>query len=66
MRWLLVFLPFISLAQTITLTPIGSQDVSGIPIQVDHYVTTANGTTFVRVFRTHYGNGNTSQYANIQ
>ena len=63
MRWLLVFLPFISLAQTITLNPIGNQDVSGIPIQVDHYVTTANGTTFVRVFRTHYGNGNTSQYA---
>lgn len=62
MRWLLIFLPFASLAQTITLVPIGTQDVSGIPVSVDHYVTTANGTTTVRIFRTHYGNGNTSQY----
>jgi len=63
MRWLLVIFPFFAFGQTITLTPIGSQDVSGIPVSVDHYVTTANGTTSVRIFRTHFGNGNTSQYA---
>ena len=50
-------------SQTITFATVGVQNMSGIPVQVDHYVTTANGTTFVRVFRTHYGNGNTSQYA---
>lgn len=62
MRWLLVILPFFAFGQTVTLIPIGTQDVSGIPVSVDHYVTTANGTTSVRIFRTHYGNGNTSQY----
>jgi hypothetical protein len=51
-------------SQTITLTPIGTQDVSGIPITVEHQVTTGNGTTSVRIFRTHFGNGNTSQYSN--
>jgi len=50
-------------SQTITLTPIGNHSVSGIPIKMEHYVTTTNSSTFVRVFRTHYGNGNTSQYA---
>lgn len=59
---LLLFLPLSLIGQTITLTPIGSQDVSGIPITVEHQVTTGNGTTSVRIFRTHYGNGNTSQY----
>jgi len=63
MKWLLCILPFLASGQTITLTPIGTQDVSGIPITVEHFVTTANGTTSVRVFRTHFGNGNTSQYA---
>ena len=62
MKWLLIFFPFISLAQTITLTPIGSQDVSGIPITVEHQISTGNGITSVRIFRTHFGNGNTSQY----
>ena len=62
MKWLLVFFPFLSLAQTITLTPIGSQDVSGIPITVEHQISTGNGITSVRIFRTHFGNGNTSQY----
>ena len=62
MRWLLVILPFFAFGQTVTLIPIGTQDVSGIPVSVEHYVTTANGTTSVRIFRTHYGNGNTSQY----
>jgi len=63
MKWLLVLLPFTLLSQTITLTPIGAQDVSGIPITVEHQITTGNGITSVRVFRTHYGNGSTSQYA---
>jgi hypothetical protein len=49
-------------SQTITLTPIGTQDVSGIPITLEHQITTGNGTTSVRIFRTHFGNGNTSQY----
>lgn len=64
MRKLLLFLPFAVNAQTITLVPIGQQDVSGIPVTVEHQVTTGNGTTSVKIFRTHYGNGNTSQYAN--
>jgi hypothetical protein len=51
-------------SQTITLTPIGTQDVSGIPITVEHQISTGNGTTSVRIFRTHFGNGNTSQYQN--
>lgn len=52
-------------SQTITLTPIGTQDVSGIPVTIEHLVTTTgNGITSVRIFRTHFGNGNTSQYAN--
>jgi hypothetical protein len=62
----LIFILSVSIqtySQTITLTPIGTQDISGIPVSVDHYVTTANGTTSVRIFRTHFGNGNTSQYA---
>jgi hypothetical protein len=63
----LIFILSVSIqtySQTITLTPIGSQDVSGIPITVEHQVTTGNGTTSVRIFRTHFGNGNTSQYSN--
>lgn len=69
MRWFIFTLIFIltvsieGYSQTITLTPIGTQDVSGIPISVEHQITTGNGTTSVRIFRTHYGNGNTSQYA---
>lgn len=59
---LLLILPLSLIGQTITLTPIGTQDVSGIPITVEHQVTTGNGTTSVRIFRTHFGNGNTSQY----
>ena len=62
----LIFILTVSIegySQTVTLTPIGTQDVSGIPISVEHQVTTANGVTSVRIFRTHFGNGNTSQYA---
>lgn len=62
----LIFILTVSIggySQTITLTPIGTQDVSGIPIGVEHQVTTANGVTSVRIFRTHFGNGTTSQYA---
>jgi len=63
-KWLLLLIPFMSFGQTITLTPIGSQDVSGIPVTVEHQVSTGNGITSVRIFRTHFGNGNTSQYPN--
>jgi hypothetical protein len=40
MRYLLIVLlfPLGLLGQTVTLTPIGNQDVSGIPIEVEHYV----------------------------
>jgi hypothetical protein len=61
---LLLILPLSLIGQTITLTPIGTQDVSGIPITVEHQVSTGNGTTAVRIFRTHFGNGSTSQYQN--
>lgn len=39
MRWLitLLLLPFGMVSQTVTLSPIGNQDVSGIPITVEHY-----------------------------
>ena len=62
----LIFILTVSIegySQTITLTPIGGVGVNSIPITLEHYITTTSGTTFVRVFRTHYGNGNTSQYA---
>lgn len=49
-------------AQTINLIPIGSQSVSGIPITVEHYVTTSTGSLDVKIYKTHYGNGNTSTY----
>jgi hypothetical protein len=62
-RWIyLLLIPIHLSSQTITLSPIGNQDVSDIPIQVEHYVTTTTGIMDVRIFRTHYGNGNTSQY----
>ena len=61
-KLLLLLLPFSVTAQTITLTPIGTQDVSGIPVTVEHYITTGTGNTSVKIYRTHYGNGNTSQY----
>ena len=63
----LIFILLVSIetySQTITLTPIGTQDMSGIPVTIEHQVTTGNGTTSVRIFRTHFGNGNTSQYQN--
>ena len=63
----IIFILLVSIggySQTITLTPIGTQDVSGIPVSVEHQVTTANGTTAVKIFRTHFGNGSTSQYLN--
>ena len=41
MKWLLCLLPIGLFAQTITLTPIGTQDVSGIPVTVEHF--TAGG-----------------------
>ena len=68
MKWFILTLIFIltvsieGYSQTVTLTPIGTQDVSGIPITLEHQITTGNGTTSVRIFRTHFGNGGTSQY----
>lgn len=38
MRWWFIILPMSVYSQTVTLTPIGTQDVSGIPIEVEHYV----------------------------
>jgi hypothetical protein len=38
MKWILILLPFFAFGQTITLTPIGTQDVSGIPVTVEHFV----------------------------
>lgn len=64
LKLILLLLPLSIAGQTITLTPIGNQDVSGIPVTVEHQITTGNGTTSVKVYRTHFGNGNTSQYQN--
>jgi hypothetical protein len=69
MKWFIFTLIFIltvsieGYSQTITLTPIGGAGVNSIPITLEHQITTGNGTTSVRIFRTHFGNGNTSQYA---
>jgi hypothetical protein len=38
MKWILTILPFVTFGQNITLTPIGTQDVSGIPVSVEHFV----------------------------
>lgn len=43
MKWILTLLPFVTFGQTITLTPIGTQDVSGIPIVVEQLVPGAVG-----------------------
>jgi len=43
MKWLLIFLPMFAFGQTITLTPIGNQDVSGIPVTVEQLVPGAVG-----------------------
>jgi hypothetical protein len=62
----LIFILTVSIegySQTVKLTPIGTQDVSGIPVSVEHQVTTANGVTSVRIFRTHFGNGSQTQYS---
>jgi hypothetical protein len=43
MKWLLTLLPFVTFGQTITLSPIGTQDVSGIPVTVEQLVPGAVG-----------------------
>ena len=58
-----LLVPIWGYSQTVTIVPLGNIRKDSIPIKVEHYVTTTNSSTFVRVFRTHYGNGNTSQYA---
>ena len=61
----LIFILLVSIggySQTITFATVGVQDMSGIAVEVEHYVTTTTGIMDVRIFRTHYGNGNTSQY----
>jgi len=50
-------------AQNFTIVPLADVSVSNIPIEVDFYITSTTGTMDVRIFRTHYGNGNTSQYS---
>ena len=42
-KWWLLFIPFMSFAQTVTLTPIGNAGVSSIDVEVEHY--TPGGTT---------------------
>jgi len=49
MKWLLILLPLNVLAQTITLTPIGNQDVSGIPITVSHIIPGATTGTITQL-----------------
>lgn len=49
MKWLLTLLPLFAYSQTITLTPIGSQDVSGIPIEVEQLVPGAVGYNITNV-----------------
>lgn len=63
MKWLLVFIPLSLSAQTVTLHPIGNQSAAGATVEMEHFVTSVTGRLDVKVFRTHYGNGNTSQYA---
>jgi hypothetical protein len=43
MKWWFIILPLNVAAQTITLTPIGTQDVSDIPITIEHYIAGAVG-----------------------
>ena len=43
MKWLLTLIPFVTFGQTITLTPIGTQDVSNIPITIEQLVPGAVG-----------------------
>ena len=43
MKWWFIILPLNVAAQTITLTPIGTQDVSGIPVSVEQLVPGAVG-----------------------
>jgi hypothetical protein len=62
MKWLLFLFPLSLSSQVITLTPIGNQDVSNIPVTVEHFVTTGTGVVSTKIFRTHYGTGNTSTY----
>ena len=50
------------IAQNISFATVGVQDMSGIEVEVEHEVISTNGIMDVRIFRTHYGNGNTSQY----
>jgi len=49
MKWILILLPFVTFGQTITLTPIGTQDVSGIPISVSHIIPGATTGTVTQL-----------------
>jgi len=57
-----LFLYDLSFSQTIEVIPIGDIDVSDVRVEVEHYVTTSTGNLDVKIFSTHYGNGNTSPY----
>jgi hypothetical protein len=48
-KLLLLLLPFTISGQTITLTPIGTQDVSGIPITVSHIIPGATTGTITQL-----------------
>jgi hypothetical protein len=38
MKWLLIFLPMFAFGQTVTFATVGIQDMSGIEVEVEHYV----------------------------
>jgi hypothetical protein len=52
MKWILTLLPFVTFGQNITLTPIGTQDVSGIPISVSHIIPGATTGTITQLTTT--------------
>ena len=38
MKWILTLLPFVTFGQNITFATVGVQDMSGIVVEVEHYV----------------------------
>ena len=49
-------------AQTITVVPLGGASPAGVQVEVEHFNQSMNGIMNVKIFSTHYGYGNTSQY----
>ena len=52
MKWWFLILPMSVYSQTITLTPIGTQDVSGIPITMEHIIPGATTGTITQLTTT--------------